>query len=256
VIHLLKRHPFAVRAHFDAVLVLTYALPAEVLRPALAPGLEVDSWGDDGFVAVALVWTRRLRPAVLPAALGRSFFLSGTRIFSRYTTPAGRRLRGLRILRSDTDRRSMVWAGNLLTHYRYHLAEVEIDRRPQEVAVRVTSRDGHGDVVLRARLDGPAGWLPPGSPFDDERTARRFVGPMPFTFDYESETHSILRVEGVRPEWRPRLVPVEVDELSFLRHRFPEASPRLASAFWLEEVDYRWKRGVREPLPESTGPGA
>ncbi len=255
--HLLKRHPLPIRAHFDFVLVLTYALPAAALRPALNPGLRLDTWGEDGFVAVALVRTRHLRPAFLPAALGRSFFLCGYRIFTRYTTLAGRRLRGLQILRSDTDRRSMVVAGNLLTHYRYHLADVAVERTEDRVEVGVTSRDGGGDLSVRATLDGPEGVLPPGSPFTEESEARRFVGPMPFTFDYEPETHSILRVEGVRPEWRPRLVPVEVREVSFFEHRsFGHQPPRLASAFWLEDVDYRWRRGVREPLEaRQGGPG-
>jgi len=259
--HLLKRHPLPIRAHFDFVLVLTYALPAAALRPALNPGLELDAWedhvsGDElGFVAVALVQTRHLRPSFLPAALGRSFFLCGYRIFTRYTTLAGRRLRGLQILRSDADGRAMVWAGNLLTHYRYHLAEVAIDRAEERVEVAVTSRDGGGDLAIRADLGAPEGVLPPGSPFTEERDARRFVGPMPFTFDYEAETHSILRVEGVRPEWRPRLVPVEVGEVSFFDHRsFGNQLPRLASAFWLEDVDYRWRRGVREPLASRADP--
>ena len=41
-------------------------------------------------------------------------FFSGYRIFTRYRTTAGRTLRGLRILRSDTDRLSMQLFGNLL----------------------------------------------------------------------------------------------------------------------------------------------
>jgi hypothetical protein len=74
----------------------------------LAPGLALDTYGDLGFLAIALVETRDLRPAFLPARRGLNFFLAGYRIFSRYRTPAGRILRGLRILRSDTNRVSMM----------------------------------------------------------------------------------------------------------------------------------------------------
>lgn len=108
MLHLLKRHPLPVRAHFRYSLVLTYALPRAVLEPLLPPGLELDFYEDFGFVAIALVQTENLRPAFLPAAFGQNFFLSGYRIFTRYTTRAGRHLRGLRILRSDTNRRLIV----------------------------------------------------------------------------------------------------------------------------------------------------
>src|SRR6516225_5812155 len=67
----LRRHPFAIDAHFDTVVALTYALPAHVLRPLLPPGLELETIGDDGFVAVALVQARNLRPAGWPRMFGQ-----------------------------------------------------------------------------------------------------------------------------------------------------------------------------------------
>lgn len=80
--HMLKRHPFAVEAHFDFTLALTFAVPAEKLRPLLYPGLELDTYHrDTGFLAIAMVQTRDLRPEVLPAELGQDFFLTGYRIF-------------------------------------------------------------------------------------------------------------------------------------------------------------------------------
>src|SRR5258705_586588 len=100
----LKRHPIPVVAHFRWVLVLTYAFPQYVLRPLLPPGLELDTFDDFGFVAVALVQTYRLRPAFLPGWMGQSFFLSGYRIFARFTTHSGLTLLGLRVLRSVTGR--------------------------------------------------------------------------------------------------------------------------------------------------------
>ena len=62
----LRRHPFPVDAFFDHSLVLTYALPLQSLAPLLPPGLQVDAYGDYGFVAIAMVQTRRLRPAQRP----------------------------------------------------------------------------------------------------------------------------------------------------------------------------------------------
>src|SRR6185312_1847657 len=100
MLYQLKRHPLPVRAWFRHSLVLTFGFPAALLPP----GLELDTYEDFGFVAIALVQTENLRPNFAPAWLGQDFILTGYRIFARYRTAENRVLRGLRILRSDTNR--------------------------------------------------------------------------------------------------------------------------------------------------------
>jgi hypothetical protein len=91
--------------------------------------------------------------------------------------------------------------------------------------------------------------LPAGSPFKTLRDARRFAGPLPFTFDYESQTHSIIAIRGVRERWEPRLVDVDVRQANFFNHGpFRRAKPILASAFYVQDIPYRWERGVRYAL--------
>lgn len=245
----LKRHPIAVRAFFTDSLVLTYALPQEVLRPLLPPGLVLDTFGDFGFVAIAMVQTKGLRPAFCPNFVGEDFFLTGYRIFARYRTKGGRTLRGLRILRSDTDRRCMVFFGNLLTHYNYRLAEVVCENTGGKFDVAVRTRGGEADLRVIAELKSEAAALPIGSPFRDLREARRFAGPLPFTFDYERETGSIVMIEGVRTNWKPQAVRVEVLENTFFNQApFRGTTPILANAFHVANVPYEWKRGIRETL--------
>jgi hypothetical protein len=248
MLHLLKRHPFPVQAFFRQSLVLTYAFPCDLLRPLLPPGLALDTYGGFGFLAIALVQTERLRPSFLPAALGRNFFLSGYRIFARLSGKTGS-LRGLRILRSDTNHRWMVTAGNLLTHYHYRLCQAELRMRPGEIEwnIRTPRQDADLHVIAHTR-DEPA--LPPaGSPFLNFNAARRFAGPLPYTFDYEAQTHSIIRIQGVRQEWHPRPVRVEVLQNTFLQQPpFCLVTPILANAFHVHDVPYRWERGLRIPL--------
>jgi hypothetical protein len=248
MMHLLQRHALPIRAHLHASLVLAYAVPAQALRPLLPPGLMLDTFGDFGFLAVALVETRNLRPAFLPASLGTSFFLSGYRIFARYKTNAGRTLRGLRILRSDTDRRSMQIFGNLLTHYGYERSQCRLHRTPQKYEIQVTTPTGQADLHVEADLSNQTPTLPSGSPFSDFKEARKFAGPLPFTFDYERQTHSILRVEGVRQQWNPRPVSVKVHQNEFIAQPQFRGSV-LANAFFLEDVPYAWRPGIRERLP-------
>lgn len=245
----LRRHPLAIEAHFRRCLVLTYAMPAAKLEPLLPPGLELERHGDDGFVAVALVQADALRPAGLPRRFGTDFFLAGYRIFTRCRTAGGSR-RGLKILRSDADKRRMVLAGNLLTRYGYQLCRAHVHERDRVLEITIDTPAHDADLCVVARLGGGDAPLPPGSPFCSAREARRFAGPLPWTFDYEPETHSIIAVEGVRTNWRPRLVAVPTHHVGFLGDaRFGGAAPRLASAFYLDHVDYRWKRGVRQAVP-------
>ncbi len=271
MLHLFKRHPFPMEAHFEFTLVLTYALPAEVLQPLLAPGLVLDTFGQYGFLAIAMVKTKAMRPKGCPAWMGQDFFLTGYRIFSRYQTNTGQNLRGLRILRSDTDREIMSTFGNLLTHYKYEHSRIICHRYDDKLSVVVESGGHAADLDVTVDLsvlnsnssskpsrsqspndDARQSLLPPDSPFQTEREARRFQGPLPFTFDYEAETHSIIRVEGVRSGWEPRLLRAHVAKATFLdSERFRQANPLLASAFYIEDIPYWWKKGVCEKISTS-----
>ena len=92
----LKDHPFAVETFFESSLVLTYAVPKEELQSRIPECLELDTFDDKwAFIAVAMVKTKKLRPKGFPEFMGSDFFLTGYRIFVRYTTSQGKRLRGL-----------------------------------------------------------------------------------------------------------------------------------------------------------------
>ena len=242
--HRLKRHPFPVSAHFEQSLVLAYALPRQTLEPLLAPGLELDLYENFGFVAVALVQTRGLRPTILPELFGQNFFLSGYRIFTRYTSRAGRHLRGLQILRSDTDKLLMKLAGNLFTHYNYQRAVVDFALHNQTLSIQTRAPDVHLKLVADIAC---AAELPSASPFPDLETARRYAGPLPYTFDYERQTRSMILVKGIRKQWDPQPVRVKVEQNTFFDDpRFGGAQPILANAFYLTDVPYRWEAGRRE----------
>ena len=245
MLHLLKRHPIPISAFFRHSLVLTYALPPEILQPLLPKGLVLDLFRGHAFLAIALVQTERLRPSFLPAVMGQDFFLSGYRIFTRLDNAAQSK-RGLRILRSDTDRRRMACAGNLLTHYNYRLCETELKTTSGELHWTIRTPRAEADIEVVARLtDGP-GPLPDGSPFSNLAEARRFAGPLPYTFDYEESTGSIIGIRAIRQQWEPRPVAVDVRRNTFLEQEsFLGAHPILANAFYVHDVPYRWEQGRR-----------
>ena len=251
--HAWQRHPFPVRAFFQHTLVLTYAVPQTSLVGLLPPGLIPDTHRGFGLVAIAMVQTRALRPACLPPSMGRDFFLSGYRVFARYRMSSGHTLRGLRILRSDTDKRLMQVLGNLLTHYNYQKACVTGREGPERLEIGVRTPNSVADLRVVADLSIHPAPLPVNSPFKSPAEALRFAGPMPFTFDYEAQTHSMIVIEGVRAEWKPELVAVEVLENTFFRQpHWRGVKPILASAFHLTNVPYLWRRGVRYPLERTS----
>jgi hypothetical protein len=245
VLHLLKRHPIPVSAFFRHSLVLTYAFPPEILEPLVPKGLELDLFRGHAFLAIALVQTEHLRPSFLPAALGRDFFLSGYRIFTRLGNGA-RSKRGLRILRSDTDRKWMVRAGNLLTHYNYHLCHANVEECDQEIRWTILTPRSEADLEVVARFKEQPAPLPSGSPFATLAEARRFAGPLPHTFEYEEATGSIIGICATRMNWEPQPVAVEVRRTTFLEQEpFCGAVAVLANAFYVRSVPYRWQRGKR-----------
>jgi uncharacterized protein YqjF (DUF2071 family) len=245
MLHLLRRHPIPIAAFFRHSLVLTYALPPEIVAPLLPEGLVLDTFRGHAFLAIALVQTERLRPSFLPAFLGRDFFLSGYRIFTRIAAGTQAK-RGLKILRSDTDREWMVRAGNMLTHYSYRLCRASLKECGNEIHWAVSTPRQEADLEVVAHLTGEAAALPEGSPFANLAEARRFAGPLPYTFEYEKQTRSIIGIRAERQSWDPQPVMVEVRENTFLsREPFCRATPILANAFHVHDVPYRWHRGRR-----------
>lgn len=241
----LKDHPFGVVAELERTVVLAYAAPREELERLIPPFLSVDMFQERwGFVAVAIVHTSNLRPVGFPKWLGNDFWLIGYRIFVRYTNARGKRLRGLYILGSETDRRRMALLGNVFTGYRYSFKPMIASVDAHRTGLR--SRDGSTSVSVVD--DGPEVALPGSSVFIDWSEARRFVGPLPFTFSHDPTRNSVLIVEGARTDWHPRAVRVEEHTFAFL-DQLGLSELRLSNAFMIERVPYHWKRGELEPLP-------
>jgi hypothetical protein len=245
----LQRHPFGVVAFFRWSLVLTYSVPAAAARALVPEPLVLDTYEAHepcALLAIALVQTEGLRPRGLPRIFGRDFFLSGYRVFTRLERPGKQPLRGLRILRSDTDRRSMVALGNLFTHYGYRLARVHVTREDSLLRIGVQTPNQEADLDVEADVSD-CSELPEDSPFRSLEDARAFAGPLPYTFDIDQKTGKVLVVRGLRRAWNPRPVRVRRHVSTFLAQApFASDAPRLANAFFVENVPYAWKPGVLE----------
>ena len=240
----LKNHPFAVEAFFKSSLVLTFAVPKEEVEHLIPEPLRLETFKDKwAFIAVAMVQTNNLRPKGFPRFLGNDFFLIGYRVFVRFTNKAGRNLRGLYILKSETDKTKMTFFGNIFTHYNYTTTDIKstIEKNTLEFS---SIKSGFKLKVERADPKNIS--LPEESPFCEWSDARRFAGPLPFTFTCNSPEKKVLIIEGVRQKWKPTPVKVLDYHFSFLDH-LKLHGIRLANAFIIENIPYYWKKGKLEP---------
>jgi hypothetical protein len=238
----LKNHPFAVEAFFENSFVLTFAVAKEQLEHLIPECLELDLLNEKwAFVAVAMVQTKGLRPKGFPTFIGNDFFLIGYRIFVKYTTESGKRLRGLYILKSETNKRKMGFFGNIFTHYNYSTTDIDSIVKGNRILIR--SRKSDFNVELENADEGIS--LPPGSPFTDWKEARKFAGPLPFTFTYNAITKEVLLIEGVRQKWIPKPLAVVNYNFSFLKSDSFKGAV-LANAFVINNIPYYWKKGQIE----------
>lgn len=239
----LKDHPFSVEAFFESSLVFTFAIPKEQIQYLIPECLELDTFNDKwAFIAVAMVQTKALRPKGFPKLLGNDFFLIGYRVFVRYTNNAGKNLRGLYILRTETDKKKMELLGNIFTHYNY--TTTDINQHSNNRTIEINSAKSGFKIIIE-NSDNKNISLPTGSPFADWKEARRFSGPLPFTFTYNQVDKEVLIIEGVRENWKPTPVKVIDYNFSFIDN-MKLTNVILANAFIIKNISYFWKKGKIE----------
>lgn len=128
--------------------------------------------------------------------------------------------------------------GNVFTHYRYSTTDIALT----DEGDRLTVRSVKSGLDIEVIASGTDVRLPAASPFNDWKEARRFAGPLPFTFTYNPETKAVLIIEGVRQHWEPQPVEVRKHSVGFLNDRGLKEAV-LANAFLVRAVPYYWKKG-------------
>jgi hypothetical protein len=242
MLEFLKNHPFPVKAFFESSIVLTFAFPKEELEKFLPKHLALDCYQDKyAFIAVALVQTKNLRPAFFPKFLGNDFFLVGFRIFVKYTTKNGKRLRGLYILKSQTDSKKMEFLGNIFTHYNYEKIDLQNKNnnfvkslRSEKSAFKINYSNSNNEIPL-----------PNNSPFLNWKEARRFAGPLPHTFTFLEDKNQVLIIKGNRENWTPTPIQIIDYDFSFFEEKNLK-NPILANAFEITNIPYQWDKGIIE----------
>lgn len=238
----LKNHPFAVETTFEKSIVLTFAIAKEELENLIPECLELDVFDEKyAFVAVALVSSKNLRPKGFPQLMGDDFILVGYRVFVKYIDNRDKRLRGLYILKSETNKKKMSFFGNIFTHYNYTTTDISFEKHNDLLELK--SEKSKFNILINTKGENVS--LPKNSPFIDWKEARRFAGPLPFTFTYNKSKKEVLIIEGVRQNWIPKPIEIQSYSIAFI-DKFDFKNVILANAFMIEDIPYYWKKGKLE----------
>jgi len=238
----LKNHPFAVETQFENSIVLSYAIAKEELQGLIPECLELDVFDNKwAFIALALVKTKNLRPKGFSRFLGNDFILIGYRVFVQYTNKRGKRLRGLYILKSETNKRKMSYFGNIFTHYNYTTTDISYLKDGE--TLNISSKKSDLNISIQSDILDIK--LPETSPFNNWKEARRFAGPLPFTFTYNEKKKEVLIIEGVRQHWKPKPIHVINAKVGFVKNKGFK-NIHLANAFEVSNIPYYWKKGKSE----------
>jgi hypothetical protein len=131
--------------------------------------------------------------------------------------------------------------GNIFTHYNYVKTDIQLIQKSDSLLINATG----GGLNIQVSNPDEASALPDESPFENWTEARRFAGPLPFTFSYSPRSQKVLIVEGSRQNWTPLPAGVLHCHSSYIES-LGFKNKILANAFVVNNVSYFWKKGRNE----------
>ncbi len=233
--------PFPVKAWFDFFVVLFFSIDKDNTTKLIPYPLELDLHNGNAIFAVAIVKTKNFRPSFLPAWMGMNFNLVGYRFLTTWKKSEGKTMRGLKIIMSQTNQKIMKIVGDKITQYKFNYNPITIKKEDCFVSIK-----GNGiNIKLKIHEDSSQVPLPSTSIFENWQGARKFAGPLLYTFEINEDKKQLSITEGTRKNWTPKPIEVINCELDFLKQdSIAGLNPMLSAAFMVKEIPYSWKKAV------------
>ena len=233
--------PFPVKAWFDTFVVLFFSIDKNKMMEQLPYPLNPDCYKEHALLAVAIVKTKNFRPSFLPSWMGMKFNLVGYRFLSTYQLNETKSIRGLKIIKSQTDQKFMKFFGDKLSQYKFNYNPIKIETRDDLVII-----EGEGiDIKLRVHENPSNTPLPTQSVFENWPSARKYAGPLLYTFEINMFQKQISITEGTRKNWTPKPIEVISYDLEFLKQEnISSLQPMLSAAFQVTNIPYSWKKAT------------
>lgn len=137
----------------------------------------------------------------------------------------------------------MEFFGNIFTHYNY--STTDINQSIKNNIRTLYSTKSKFNIQIEGSEENEEVQLPDNSPFSDWKTARKFAGPLPFTLSYNEQKGTVLIIQGVRSNWKPKPIKIKSYEIDFI-NQFNFKGIQLANAFEIRDIPYEWQKGRKE----------
>ena len=225
-----------IRGRIAQCWLFVYRAPAETVA-ALLPR-QIEPVTKDGFAFWNIVVCRLdgMRPTPLPAVIGLGYWHVAYRLHVRARKETGEPIEGLFFVRSDCDRRLVASAGNWLTDFNFHVAQVGVAASPSGVTGTIISPDATAAFEIDHHTEPRHS---PGSPFASLHAAANALEYKPAALSpVGDDSVSVVAVRRDAAAWRWKPVAVSEARWQFLDGR--EATLELC--YEVEPVDYVWER--------------
>jgi uncharacterized protein YqjF (DUF2071 family) len=235
---LLPVHPVAMATTFRHCFLVNFAVPPDALARLLPSHLVPDVHNGSAFVSVVIAEMHRMRPAVLPPALGVTY----NQVVYRAVVRCGQE-RGVTFLRSDASSRLMVLTGNALTFFRFHRARIMWDLTPECVRFSSSSEKQGGGIEAEYNLSSAAHRLPPTSRFTDLGSAQTFLTELYSAFGAKRRDGRVEVVRIKRSPWSSTVITDHTGSYEAMTSGtlFSAGEAILDSVFFARELSYHWR---------------
>ena len=232
----MKLPGITIRGRIAQCWLFAYRTPAETVAALLPPQLEAVTKSGFAFWNIVVCRLEGMRPTPLPAVFGRGYWHVAYRLHVRAKMHSGAAIEGLFFVRSDCDRRLMAVAGNWLTDFNFHVAEIGVAAHAAGVAGKIVSPDAAAAFEIDHCITPQ---LATGSPFGSLEAAAKALEYRPAALSPAGNNAvDVVAVTRDAAAWRWKTVTVADARWQFLDGR--EAT--LEFCYEVEPVDYVWER--------------
>lgn len=249
----MRKNVLTMLGTLEECLLSMYRCPEDAVRHLVPSPFELVSYKGNALLGVVVSRLRYMRPWPLPAWMGMSYHHVAYRIYVQYTPPGQAPIQGLYFLRSEADNTLMKKAGNLLTDFRIHRADIETKRRDQEnqenYHVSITnSEDGLGNAEADFSLK-EAESLHENSCFTSVKEAMEVLHYEPYGIFYDESREKVNVVKVTRDDsrWKEKPVQVKKQRWAYLDHIVPEGLFHELTVV-VDAIPYRWESGKEFPV--------
>jgi len=234
---MLQKNSLTVVGVLSRCWLFTYRTPIASAQHLLPQPLEPVIHNGYAFWNVVVSLVQHMRPRYFPSFVGITYWHIAYRLYVRLPLQNEKAIEGLYFLRSDCDNRFMAIAGNLMTDFCFHIANVQIQEQEALIDIRIDELEASAQVCL-LKSDEPR--LSPTSAFTSLEEAADFLKYKPNGISIQRNgAANVVRIARQEDLWRYRLMHVEKAHWSF----FDSMDVQPEICYQIEPIAYQWNRG-------------